>query len=201
MENKNETKEQVAVEETPETFTEEVMEDSESVQTAVVEGVDTVSGDGTGEPLPEFDQENPSDLKDGNVLNPPPEIEEENLGEEASAEDLGIGFIQGEIDHLSEQEKTELGYTISDILATPNQSQSIIVSMVINAILDKVGSVNPNAIEALGQLSTQIVERAATQEYLTLVSEFEGVVSSGLPNATKLSLYSQQLDQFAKRLG
>lgn len=201
MENKIETKEQVAVEETPETFTEEVMENSEREQTAVEEGVDTVAGDDTGESLPEFDQENPSDLKEGNALNPPPEIEEGNLKEDDSEEDQGIGFIQGEIDHLSEQEKTELGFTISDILATPNQSQPIIVSMVINAILDKVGSVNPSAIEALGQLSNRIVELAATQKYLTLVSEFEGVVSSGLPNATKLSLYSQQLDQFAKRLG
>lgn len=197
MENKIETKEQVAVEETPETFTEEVMENSEREETVVEEGFDTVSGDDTGESLPELDQENPFDLKEGNALNSPPEIEEENLEEE----NQGIGFIQGEIDHLSEQEKTELGFTISDILATPNQSQPIIVSMVINAILDKVGSVNPSAIEALGQLSNRIVELAATQKYLTLVSEFEGVVSSGLPNATKLSLYSQQLDQFAKRLG
>jgi len=198
MENKNETTDQVAVEETPETITEEVIENTENEQSVLVEGGDTVSGDGTGTTLPELDQENPSDLKEGEGINPPPEeVEEENQG----TEDQGIGFIQGEIDHLSEQEKTELGYTISDLLATPNQTQPIIVSMIISAILDKVRSVNPDATEALGQLSNRIVELAATQDYLTLVSEFEGVVSSGLPNATKLSLYSQQLDQFAKRLG
>lgn len=197
MENKNETKDQVAVEETPETIPEEVIENTENEQSVLVKGGDTVSGDGTGTTLPEFDQENPSDLKEAEGINPPPEVEKENQG----SEDQGIGFIQGEIDHLSEQEKTELGYTISDILATPNQTQPIIVSMIISAILDKVGSVNPDATEALSQLSSRIVELAATQDYLTLVSEFEGVVSSGLPNATKLSVYSQQLDQFAKRLG
>lgn len=197
MENKNETTDQMAVEETLETITEEVIENTENEQSVLVEDGDTVSGDGTGTTLPEFDQEYPSDSKETDGINPPPELEEETLG----SEDQGIGFIQGEIDHLSEQEKTVLGYTISDLLATPNQTQPIIVSMIISAILDKVGSVNPDATEALGQLSNRIVELAATQDYLTLVSEFEGVVSSGLPNATKLSLYSQQLDQFAKRLG
>ncbi|TGL04999.1 hypothetical protein EHQ43_10165 [Leptospira bouyouniensis] len=197
MENQKETTEQVAVEETPEPITEGVIENSENKRSLLEEGGDTVSGDGTGTTLPEFDQEKPSNLKEAEGINPPPEVEDENQG----TEDQGIGFIQGEIDHLSEQEKTDLGYTISDILASPNQTQPIIVSMIISAILDKVGSVNPDATEALGQLSNRIVELAATQDYLTLVSEFEGVVSSGLPNATKLSLFSQQLDQFAKRLG
>lgn len=164
----------------------------------------------TVEPVAETPVVEEAPIEEGKVVEDPKEdpiVEDQNVIEDLVIEDAQPaildgekGFIQAAIDLLPQSEKDAISYAVADILASGMPKETI-VSIVVNSILDKVVEKHPEAKEVLSALAQSIFDNAMAQVFAEFIAEFDGVIASGMPTESRLSIWAQGLDNFAAKLG
>lgn len=193
-----ETKEAIAPEESPPVETEAEESVTETKEESVVTEEPTV-------PRETILPEEPVVIDE--ITLPPEETppDEDPITQEVPEEtdanvDPGKGLVQATIDNLPRDEQELLMAAILDFQKS-GLPRDTIASIIINTFFDKVIAQEPESKETLVAISNRIVEVSQHDIFQSFVGELEGILSSGLEPASKLSVLSGSLDTLAGKLG